>query len=708
MRERQRALLALPICTLTFSCEPPNERGPAEAATPVETCEPRPVLTIAAGAIGGPGYADRRGGAARLGQARDVTVGADGELYFADVLATGSSDVGDFHVIRRAGANGKVTTVAGTRSQASGWWQCDGPAAEARFQNVTSLTADAEGNLYVAEELYDQATLSYGLSLRRIAPDGEVRSLFGAVRPCSGGEPRPGLLGDALPAFSGIVKRAPSGDFYVHYNVVVAGNVDHGVLARIAPGGMLEPIAEVGTPSPNNNTLACSFAFTDDGKIVLADTGNHVILEITPDGTVTTLAGSAGEPGHANGTGAEARFTYPAHVAIDAAGNVFVADSAYAQGLENRAIRRIAPDGTVTTVRGSADLVVNGIAADADGRLQVAASLFGGLTAIGAVYVITPEGKRTTLAGGVAAHRGSTDGPALSARFEMPAGIDLDPAGNLYISDRWNRTIRKLTPQGQVSTVTGAVPGPPGSGGPWYVDGPAADARFQFVNDLAFDAASGSLYMADAGNSALRKLDASGIVSTVWRAESSSGGVFMPSVDVLPNGDVLLIAEPYENAVYRVTPAGDASVFASIPYPTSLTVTGDGSVFVSDEESYVIHRIAANGTVTVVAGTPGQSGTRDGGPGEGQIGRVVDMASDAQGNVYFTQLSWAPAFSLVRRLGPNGEIETVVGDGVYAGVALGPLDKAGVNLAYGLAVAPNALYVSEFVENAILRISPRP
>src|SRR6266446_2589763 len=197
------------------------------------------------------------------------------------------------------------------------------------------------------------------------------------------------------------------------------------------------------------------------GNVYVADSNNDTIRKITPAGVVTTLAGRAGQVGSADGTGTNALFNYPTGVAVDGAGNVFVAD----QG--NHTIRQITPAGVVTTLAGSA-----GQSGSADGHGSNARfnQPFGvAVDSGGNVYVadlqnqtirkITSSGTVTTLAGS-AGQTGSVDGTGSAARFNGPAGVAVDGATNVYVADFYNFTIRKITPAGAVTTLAGNTGGP--------------------------------------------------------------------------------------------------------------------------------------------------------------------------------------------------------------------------------------------------------
>lgn len=243
------------------------------------------------------------------------------------------------------------------------------------------------------------------------------------------------------------------------------------------------------------------------GNVYVADRSNHRIRKITPAGAVSTFAGST--EGSADGVGGAAQFNQPVDVAVDAAGNVYVADSM------NRRIRKITPAGVVTTLAGSTQGFADGVGAAA----QFASPAGVAVDAAGNVYVadagnhrirkITPVAVVSTLAGST---QGFADGVGAAARFNDPHGVAVDTAGNVFVADLSNHRIRRVTPAGAVSTVAGSTAG--------FVDGAGATARFNNPIDLAVDAA-GNVYVADFSNFRLRKVTPGGLVSTP--AGSSSG-----------------------------------------------------------------------------------------------------------------------------------------------------------------------------------------
>ncbi|HXA14382.1 MAG TPA: protease pro-enzyme activation domain-containing protein [Opitutaceae bacterium] len=244
------------------------------------------------------------------------------------------------------------------------------------------------------------------------------------------------------------------------------------------------------------------------GTLFVADTGNSTIRKIAPGGIVTTFAGSAGNQSFRDGAGTGAFFNMPVGISLDASGNLFVADA------NNEVIRKITAGGTVITFAGTA-----GAAGSTDlpahfnfpSGLAVdnsSGNLYIGDTNNDTIRRITPAGVVTTLAGteGVT---GTANGNGLSmALFNSPSGVATDSTGNIYVADTGNSTIRKITPGGTVTTLAGL------GGIAGLLDGTGLNALFNHPKDLTVDSA-GNVYVADTGNAAIRKITPAGAVTTL-------------------------------------------------------------------------------------------------------------------------------------------------------------------------------------------------
>lgn len=316
--------------------------------------------------------------------------------------------------------------------------------------------------------------------------------------------------------------------------VVDSGNQ---TIRKIVQGKTVVTIA--GTPgakgSADGTGAAAQFnnptAITADatGNLYVADTGSHTIRKITPAGVVTTVAGTAGLPGSADGTGAAARFNRPAGIAADAAGNLYVTDEL------NYLIRKITPAGVVSTLSGTAgargypqsaiadsDIAsatfINplAIAVDPAGSLYISDGYFlppepNTIAGVAIIRKITPAGMVSALAGGFYPEGPrNTDGTGPAARFYNSAGIAINTADNLlYVVDTWNQSIRKVTQGGEVTTFVGAA------------------ARMSYPKGITIDS-GGNLYVADTGNHTIRKVTPAGVVTTFAGAEGKPGSIDVP------------------------------------------------------------------------------------------------------------------------------------------------------------------------------------
>lgn len=285
------------------------------------------------------------------------------------------------------------------------------------------------------------------------------------------------------------------------------------------------------------------------GAVYVADSTNNRIRKISLGGDVTTFAGS-GTATFADGLGTSASFNLPYAVAVNAAGVVFVADRS------NHRIRKITPDGKVSTFAGSVAGYADGkgvtakfnspsgIALDSNGWFWVAD------TGNQRIRRISPDGSVSTLAGGVV---GAADGKGALAQFNAPLGIAADLAGNLYVADSGNHRIRKVAPDGTVSTYAGTTLG--------WQDGAVAQARFSGPTAVAVGG-DGSVFVADSGNQRLRKVFTNAVVSTV-------GGV---GVAGSTDGGALSVARFYA--------------------PSGIAVASDGNLYVGDTTSNKIRHLS--------------------------------------------------------------------------------------------------------------------
>jgi len=305
------------------------------------------------------------------------------------------------------------------------------------------------------------------------------------------------------------------------------------------------------------------------GNLYVADYWNNRIQKITSAGVVSTLAGT-GNIGSINGIGKLASFNGPSGVAVDGGGNVYVADSG------NNLIRKITADGTVSTLAGTvvavdtSNTITNaplfsgpsGVAVDASGNVYVADA------GNNRICVVSPSGVTRTLAGKGSA--GSNNGASASATFDNPTGVAVDISGNVYVADLLNNMIRKISPTGVVSTLAG-------NGSIGSKDGIDTAARFYFPNSLTADA-SGNVYVTDDINNLIRKIAPDGTVTTL--AGSGVAGA--------------------QNGI------GTAASFSD---PAGITVDASGNLYVADANNNLIRKMTPDGTVSTLAGSVSSTST---------------------------------------------------------------------------------------------------
>ena len=330
----------------------------------------------------------------------------------------------------------------------------DGPGAQARFNTLSGVAVDKQGDIYVVEVL--------GNRVRRITPDGEVSTLAG-----TGGRGYTDGPGSAA-QFSG----PESLDVDDKGNVYVADASNH-CIRLILPDGTVSTLAGVGGEAGYRDGPASQALFSyptgvavDKARTVyVADAGNNRIRVISPDGMVTTLAGS-GEWGFQDGSASQAQFDGPYRLTVDTEGNVYVVDAIVAEKRGNHAIRRVAPDGTVTTIVGTGQPgLADGAAAGAGlywpkgVALDEAGNLYVTDSSNGRIRVIMPEGMVVTLAGN--STTGHADGPGPEAAFFWPSGIAVDGAGRLYVTDAFGHRIRIIhLPQSLAAAPLSPTPDP--------------------------------------------------------------------------------------------------------------------------------------------------------------------------------------------------------------------------------------------------------
>ena len=311
-----------------------------------------------------------------------------------------------------------------------------------------------------------------------------------------------------------------------------------------------------------------------------------------------TLAGTAGSTGSTDATGSAARFYGPYGISVDTAGNVFVADP------RNHTIRKVTSAGVVTTLAGTSFLTgstdATGSAARFNGpygvSVDTAGNIFVGDASNNTIRKVTSAGVVTTLAG-TAGSAGSTDATGSAARFNNPYGVSVDTAGNVFVADFSNHTIRKVTSAGVVTTLAGTA----GSAG--STDATGSAARFRNPTGISIDTA-GNVFVADFSNHTIRKVTSAGVVTTLAGTAGSTG-----STDA----------------------TGSAARFYN---PAGISVDTAGNVFVADYSNRTIRKVTSAGVVTTEAGLAGSTGSNNGLGSAARFKSPAGISVDTAGNVF--------------------------------------------------------------------------
>lgn len=504
---------------------------------------PAGIISTLAGQQYNSGQIDGQGAAARFSFISRLSCDTAGNIYALDGTA-----------LRKISPNGEVTTLAG-QFDAKG--NNDGSGKAARFNSPAGLAIDNAGNIYIADngddvvDLTDNAKDSGKPSLRKVTPDGQVSTLTQISQQIAA------LLGERSYNL-GDMGRDAAGNLYLQvWLETPLLPPDAQVLLKVSGAGMVSKLADSGLPGSaaypgaGQLTLYTTGAAVDaSGNVYVADSRNTTINKIATNGKKTRIAGSSGqdENSHRDGSGRDARFYFPHQIATDGQGNTYVAGG-------DHTIRKIAANGVTTTLAGK-------------------------------VY-----------------ESGNTDGSGSSARFNAPGAMVTDSTGNLYVADSGNYAIRKITPTGVVSTLAGSSEG--------SNDGKGTAASFGYLRSLAIDPA-GNLYTLQAyGN--IRKITPDGVVSTRAAGQEFAGTTL--AVDSRGN---FYTTATMANQLLKLTPNGEIIAIAGngisnsnclgLAIPQAITLDADDNLYVADSLNHTICKVTPAGVVSTFAGKAGVSG----------------------------------------------------------------------------------------------------
>lgn len=659
-------------------------------------------LALFAGNLDSYGNADGTGAGASFATPGGVATDSVGNVYVADTFN---------NIIRKITPSGVVSTFAGASIVGS----ADGAGVDARFYNPNSVATDTADNIYVAD------TLNH--TIRKITPGGVVSTLAGTA----------GVVGSADNNIGAAASFSrPLGVATDSVGNVYVGDSGNHIIRKITPTGVVSTLAGTAglAGSADGTGAVARFNFpsgvtTDKtDNVYVADKDNFTIRKITSTGVVTTLAGTAGLAGSADAIiGADARFNFMGNMATDSLGNLYVADES------NHTIRKITPVGVVSTFAGAAGVIGNTDGLSADARFY---SPLGVATDSGdTIYVadtynntirkISSGGVVSTFAG-TAAVIGSADGPGAAARFNYPFGIATDNVGNIYVGDASNNLIRKITPAGVVSRYAGA----PTVGS--FADGPAANARFYFPSGLTTDSA-GNVYVADAYNEAIRKITLDGTVSTLAGAVGVFGSADGPAATAsfnAPSGVVIdsagnvFVADQNNHTIRKITIIGgvaSVSTFAGMAgvigsadgpgtvarfyFPYGLAIDKADNIYVADNDNFTIRKITPAGEVSTLAGTAGVRGNTDGIGAAARFYWVHSLVADGSGNIYVVD----NGNSTIRKITPERKVTTIVGVALQARFAPGALPGV-ITYPQSIAIFGTSLYIT--MSNGVAVVSNVP
>jgi trimeric autotransporter adhesin len=517
-----------------------------------------------------------------------------------------------------------------------------------------------------------RATLLFALTLAGFATATSAQT----IRTIAGG-----WTGDSGPAVTAALHAPHKVTVDAQGNLYVAD--EHGNrIRKIAPTGVITTVAGSGVNGfggDGGQAIAAKLssptgvAVDAAGNLFIADRGNNRVRKVSAAGVISTLAGDGSSAfGGDGGPATSAKINFPFGVAVDAAGNVFITDGG------NFRVRKVTPGGVISTVAGSGVQGFNGLSGNATGMainipvdlaLDGAGNLY--FTDVGNALIrkVTPDGQMSTVAGNRLYGFAGDGGNAVDARLAAPGGIAVDAAGAIYIADSDNNRVRRVSASGTITTIAGN--GNANGGG----DGGAATAAgLSSPRGLGLDAA-GNVYVADIGNARVRKVTPAGAISSV--AGNGTYGY---------NGD------------------GKSALQASLGLPTGMALDASGNLYFGDYGSQRVRKVTPLGVISTVAGNGQVVASPDGGQATAVgLADPAGMAIDAAGNIYFADR----ASNRIRRIAANGVLSTVAGTGTYGfGGDGGPATQAMLANPFGIALDRQGnLYIADSDNNRVRRVA---
>jgi sugar lactone lactonase YvrE len=571
---------------------------------------------------------------ASIGRPSTVATDSAGNVYFGVSLGC----------VFKLDGNGILTRAAGTCR--AGYSGDGGPATQAQLGAGQSLgvAVDSAGNLYIADSVNNR--------IRMVAPNGVITTVAN-------------VFANRLAVDSG-------GALYFTLSDSIR---------KLGPGGAITTVVEHSGGIYDLGGLAVD----SGGNIYVADTSRYRVLQVSSAGVITTVASD----GAFDNSGVVIGGLYPKDVAVDAAGNLYIVD------FDNNSVYKVSPGGSVTKLAGQG-FYGSGYSGDGDAATSAKLNEPTGVAvdSAGNVYIadqwnnrvrmISLNGAINTIAGNGTYSFSGDGGPASQAQLGGPSGAAFDSAGNLYFADMKNDRVRKISPDGTITTVGGN--GTPGSSGD---GGPATSAQ---VNLSSADYAgvtvdpAGNVYIADVGNQRIRKISPDGVMSAVTAggpdiAADSAGSVYFTDSGnirkVLSDGTIASVTQdagpialdsagnlylPVSTfpgyGIRKISPDGVAATVANVSsgLPVALAVDSNGNVYVAAYAPFSnlpdgrVHKVSPSGVVTIIAGTQTAGYSGDGGPATSALLNPSALAVDSSGNVLVVD----SVNDVIRRLQPSG------------------------------------------------------
>lgn len=623
---------------------------------------------------------------ANITQAKGATKpDAQGNIYITN---------SDQHRVLRVDSQGNVTTFAGTGN--SGYSGDNDLATKANLQNPEGLSLDADGNLFIAD--------TGNHVIRKVDTNGIITTVAG--------DGTGGFSGDSNLAVNAQLNEPNDMTINTSGEIFIADTANHRI-RKVDTNGIITTLAGTNTAGfsgdNGDSTLAQldtpkAITFDDSDNLVIADTNNHRIRQISPVGNITTRVGT-GDAGFSgdNGNATLAELEFPNALVFASSGDLYIADA-------NRSkVRKIdATTQVITTIAGSGStgFANNGqLATDSQTRLIIEDLTFGKDNE----FIILEEfvGARTIdNIGNISTWLGQSSSgftgdtlAANSAHLYRPMGLAEDKAGNLYFADTYNQRIRRIDNNGVITTIAGN-----GQQGYTGDNGLAINASFNYPHDIVIH--ENTLYIADTDNSVIRQIDLStGLISTLAgvgtcgfdasNVNAATTPLCQPTSLIVSSNNELIFADSNNFIVRSISANGQISTIAGTPevsglsgingvatsatlgLPRSLTLSRTGELYIADEDNNAIFKINQQGIISQIAG--GGNSLQDKiAATDADLKNPLAIVFDLAGNLYVTS-----SIATLRKIDTNLIINDVVCD--CKGNRDGTINSiAEINIAYGL------------------------